>query len=194
MNQGKYAPSPDFETVNDFLVNRLQRKRASCLPDHIFKREAFEKYCDNKIPEFPKAWNSDDALWLSLGQEKGLKKLKNCTIYIRTSGLNISSTTGYDMEKIIADYQFINWVKNSSHLWNDEIKDLFKEWMLYRLRNEYSVSFKNVLQLYSRNEIVKAPYIDKYFLLRYTLLRSMRGSMNNILGKAKIKSIAVLKL
>jgi glycosyltransferase involved in cell wall biosynthesis len=164
-------PSPIFETSYSFLINRLQKKRRSCLPDHIFRSSAFKKYANSTIPNFPFAWNSDDANWLLIGQEKGIRLIEDSCIYIRNSGINISSKTGHDMEKIIADYQFMDWIKSQKFLWTKEVESILKKWMQKRIRIDYSISPKNYFSFWKDPTFKNRDLFEKYLIIRYPVFR-----------------------
>lgn len=105
---GGNVPVP-LETASDFLNGRLRNIRTSAMPEHVFHVETFKSIL-GAFPDFPLAWNVDDATWIALAQFGGIGGIPEATVLWRQSNFNISSRTSLSNEKCSADISFLRWV------------------------------------------------------------------------------------
>lgn len=79
------------------------------MPDHIFKRSAFEKR--GGVINFAQAQASDWATSIEFAGEKGLYTVSGPRIRWRQSGINVSSVAHLNKARLIYGYlEFISWV------------------------------------------------------------------------------------
>jgi len=100
---------PVTETGADFLLARLRDSRNSCLQELIFSRRAWESA--GGIPDFPLAWNSDDAFIARLGVRRPIKTIAGPRVSWRVSEANISNdkSAATANTKLKASADFVRW-------------------------------------------------------------------------------------
>jgi hypothetical protein len=101
---------PAHESAAQFLAARLEQRRLSCLPDHVFHLPTLRRQHGGLV-EFPLAWNSDDASWLVLGAEHGIGGIPEATVAWRQSGRNVSDGSYRREDKLQADLVFVRWLQ-----------------------------------------------------------------------------------
>ncbi|MDB5146538.1 MAG: glycosyltransferase [Mucilaginibacter sp.] len=104
----KEYPNPGLETGYDFLKRRLQCKCLSAAVEYIFRKDAFVK--NGGFIGFPLAYCSDDASWIAFAGDGEICTIPNELIYWRASGINISSTKGFQNQKVDALLKFIEHI------------------------------------------------------------------------------------
>lgn len=104
-------PHPEEETALDFLLARLRWERRSYTCEYIFSRRRF--YEIGGFVEFPLAWCSDDATWISMAKRNGIYTVQEGRSYWRKSGENISSARPeLAAAKLEATTRFLCWITN----------------------------------------------------------------------------------
>ena len=104
-------PHPAIETSLEFVYHRLVSQRSSFVVEYIFSRRAFDVY--GGFVDFPVAWNSDDATWVSLGRRSGICTMAGPLVCWRKSGLNLSSNHPVLAErKIEAGISYLEWLES----------------------------------------------------------------------------------
>lgn len=123
---------PQLETGYDFLLRRLHSKSLSAAVEYIFKKDVFEK--NNGFVNFPLAFCSDDASWITFTNEKPIYTITGLTVYWRSSFINISSKSGLQKQKAEALLAYCIWVKDKfgAHTLND-----LEVWFFENLRYIY---------------------------------------------------------
>ena len=82
------AELPVVQTAFDSLMEKLSFYRPSTVAEFIFNRKKFESI---GFTEIPMAWGTDDLLWYSIGDEKGISGCNDAYVYLRQSDVNISN-------------------------------------------------------------------------------------------------------
>ncbi len=103
-------PHPQEETAYQFLIRRLQSKSLSAAVEYIFKKETFNQ--NKGFVNLPAAWCADDASWVQFAGTGLIYTIQPDVVYWRSSGINISSSTGMHRQKISAMLKYLAWVKN----------------------------------------------------------------------------------
>lgn len=103
---------PPLVTSRDFLRAKLQGRISSYVVEYIFNRQAFMSL--GRFQKFDMAWSSDDATWIKLSLEKGIKTIEGeCKVKWRKSGENISpnnQNVSIVKRKIAADIEYTKWI------------------------------------------------------------------------------------
>lgn len=102
---------PNIIDSYEFAYKRLRGRLFSYVVEYIFSRSHFEK-C-GRFQKFDLAWGSDDATWIKLGKEKGIKTIKGSRVKWRSSTVNISpnnSNIQIVKRKIHANIKYLNWL------------------------------------------------------------------------------------
>ncbi|GAB2983576.1 glycosyltransferase family 2 protein [Mucilaginibacter puniceus] len=123
---------PRLETGYDFLLRRLHSKSLSAAVEYIFKKEVFEK--NNGFVNFPLAFCSDDASWITFTNNKPIYTIPGSKVYWRSSAINISSKSGLQKQKTEALLAYCLWVKNK---FGDNILNDLEIWFFETLRYIY---------------------------------------------------------
>lgn len=118
----KKSVFPEVLSANEFIKRKLSGHLNSYVVEYIFNRERF--FNANGFENFDLAWNSDDATWIKLGINKGIKTIKEGEVFWRKSAENISpNNKDYKVisRKLAADLEYLVWLKQflqNSHMWN----------------------------------------------------------------------------
>lgn len=82
---------PLWEKATDSYYRRFKGMTRSTLSEYIFSKEVFSKF---GFYDFPLAWHSDDAAWLSFSDHKPIYTINNSNLFIRHSSVCISGNKG----------------------------------------------------------------------------------------------------
>lgn len=123
---------PQLETGFDFFMRRLHSRSLSAAVEYIFKKEVFEK--NNGFVNFPLAFCSDDASWITFTGDKFIYTIPTINVYWRSSSINISSKHGLQQQKAKALAAFCVWAKNN---FGDKILNDLETWFFESLRYIY---------------------------------------------------------
>lgn len=106
----KFFPYPEIYSIENFLIGRLKGEVRSCVVEYIFRKSHFIDI--NRFHNLDLAWGSDDATWIKLGRNKGIRTIEHSTVYWRESRFNISpnETEGLLKRKLDAQIHFARWV------------------------------------------------------------------------------------
>lgn len=96
-----------YETCADLIYARGIKRCLQVAPDFFFSREAIMKL--GGFVDFPAAWYSDEATWMSLAKERGCGYVEKVLFYWRTSSENISSKSKNSRQKIKAAQEYFKW-------------------------------------------------------------------------------------
>lgn len=147
---------PPYEEVAQFAYHRILRHRASFLSEYVFRRDIFEE-CGG-IVEFPAAWCSDDATWISYGRHRGIFTIYGPCVRWRLSGVNISSDGDqYQCSRLSAVLLFLDWLRVNKVL--EDIIEVSPEilerdcynWLLHHANAVAPISLVNIWKM--SNEI-----------------------------------------
>jgi hypothetical protein len=164
---------PDIETSNEFHEMRLGFIRNSYACEYIFNIESFKKH--QGFVDFPRAWCSDDATWLKLASETGIKTLQEAKVYWRKSNSNISGDKKDKENKISALKHFQIWCKMQPYLLMDiEILKKQKYW-IYRHYFQY-VDNVNILDWIKLISHLSELHNDSYYRNLISLLKYIKNN------------------
>lgn len=99
-----------LESAIEMVYSRSICRYQQTMPDFMFRLEEFNR--NGGFVKFPVAWYSDDATWAKLAKRGGVAFSPRVLFYFRYSGINISSTNSFVVEKMNAGYQYCQWVLN----------------------------------------------------------------------------------
>ena len=100
---------PEHINSLDLYLRKVDGKTSCFVVEYIFSRDIYAE--SGGFVNFDLAWGSDLATWVKFGREKGIRTLKNGTVFWRSSGTNIStdfSETVVD-RKANALIEFMKW-------------------------------------------------------------------------------------
>lgn len=104
--------TPKLETTLsafDFCLARLQGRISSYVPDYIFSRTALQR--EGGFQSFPLAWCSDDATWIKIARNKGIRSAGDPRVYWRRSGQNLTSSRPHLVQrKLEAAIRYLSWL------------------------------------------------------------------------------------
>jgi len=108
---GNFYLNSEVLSIEELIMRRLQRSINSCVVDYVFRKSMF--ISNGGFVNFDLAWCSDDATWIKLGRQKGIRNIECGIVYWRQSQYNISSII-WDNEiiqrKLNSQIEFIRWL------------------------------------------------------------------------------------
>lgn len=136
-----HSQHPRIESNVEFMFNRFQFRRMSFVSEYIFKRKAFER--ENGFVNFPLAWYSDDASWISFSCLTGIYTIERSLVYWRSSGQNISASSNLtSYRKLKADILYAKWIHSSINRGVLEIPDNKKKLLYGSIQNWFFEQLK----------------------------------------------------
>lgn len=124
---------PEAESGRDFLLAKILNRRRSYMPEHVFRRERFLAGGASFV-RFPLAWNSDDASWVHLADERPIRTVAGPRVTWRYGGGNISSSRGNSLAKATADLEFTLWAQGRMSIPRGALEHL----RAHRIRHHYA--------------------------------------------------------
>jgi len=129
--------APEFPSVlsaSEFALKRFRFELSSFAPDYVFARDAFLRV--GGFQSFPCAWCSDDATWIKLAGESGIKTVFGPKVHWRFSSQNICSDHSRDRyEKLAAAILYIEWVQQYFQQYTTTNSETFtREFLQYSRR------------------------------------------------------------
>lgn len=143
-----------------FLISRIEHISLSSLSENIFRTKTFLKH---KIKQFPLAWHSDDCMIFDYSENNKILYNKNSFLFVRNSGINISSMKSNQNEKSKATNEFYNYIiTNYYNLFTSEQKKtILKNIKKHFYYENYKPSFKLIYTVGCDN-IFNAAKLLKY--------------------------------
>lgn len=167
---------PNILTVEEFLKSRLQNSINSYVVEYIFRRSHFFEM--GRFQNFDLGWGSDDATWIKLGKNNGIKSIEKSKVHWRASLYNIS--TNYKDKEILkrkfqARIEFVAWIykeagKNEIRIGFLQLQKLLETWFLGSIYAMIkTLSFKLIAHLLNKFYFVigKQEYIHKKLFVIY---------------------------
>ena len=149
-------PHPKWEPWYQFAYFLFKNYRLGNQQELIFRRSRFNEI--GGFEEFPLSWWSDIAFAIACGTKKGIYTIETELIYMRNSGVNISSKKGKNIYrlKLYAMAEFIAWVvgyieRNECGEFpgKQALRNLALEHFYWRLRTRHSwLSWRDVRRIY----------------------------------------------
>lgn len=114
------AALPPVQAAFDSLMEKLSFSRPSTIAEFIFNKN---KFSQTGFADIPLAWGTDDLLWYSMGEEKGIHGCNAAYVYLRQSHLNISNNyTSLAEKKNEANFIFFEKLLQTE-AFADELRD-----------------------------------------------------------------------
>ncbi len=144
---------PEHITIEQLLLGRLHRSLQTTVVEYIFRKS---KYLEvDGFQKFDLAWGSDDATWMKIAGDKGIRTISNGFVHWRRSSLNISSLVSSDivLRQMNARLDFCNWVMLKVEsglvaLSQKEALEELKAWYFKFLQSSIPyLSFKDIKRL-----------------------------------------------
>lgn len=102
---------PQIETSEEMAYHLLMGQRGNSMPDHIFRREVYNKKGGFVFTRFAQA--ADWATSILFSEEKGICIIPDSILFWRVSGQNISSLASKQKKAMIYGHlDFIHWLLN----------------------------------------------------------------------------------
>jgi len=157
---GHISAYPEILSVEEFLMNRLKGGFNSYVVEFIFRKSSF--YEKGRFENFDLAWCSDDATWIKLGKNKGIRTMEKSKVFWRRSPFNITPDLNPDIleRKFYAEISFADWVLKQTQ--KNEIRTDFSKTNKL-LKNWYFRSIKSKINLLSLKQV--RSYISRYYLI-----------------------------
>jgi glycosyltransferase involved in cell wall biosynthesis len=164
---------PEKLSSTEFFTQRITSDLISFAVEYIFKKKIYA--IEGKFQSFDLAWGSDDATWIKIAKNKGIKTIVGAKVKWRRSQLNISSIKEDKIiiiRKLNATISYINWVKD--YFEETSMKDnttSFEKivWIIQLLIDTSTFSFtekmKYVLQTLNKMEYFNLRFITVAYLL-----------------------------
>ncbi len=107
----RHPVHPKVEGAPEFALAKILGERFSFAVEYIFRRSSYEA-CGG-FKEFPLAWCSDDASWISFGRRTGIRTIEGAEVLWRKSGLNISSPNPLHVSRKLEAFQsYLLWLRS----------------------------------------------------------------------------------
>ena len=100
---------PSFESVYDSIWHRLNQYRSNYISDYVYLTEALR--AKGGFHNLPLAWGSDDITAFIASADHGIAHTNKPVFKYRSHGTSISSTTGNDFDKMVADEGYADWLE-----------------------------------------------------------------------------------
>lgn len=81
---------PIWETAPDSFLRWLNGNTRSSLSEHVFTKKTYLKF---GFKNYPIGWHSDDIAWVDFPDQESIYSINNSTVFIRHSGLNLTTAT-----------------------------------------------------------------------------------------------------
>lgn len=162
---------PIWERATDSFYRKFEFLTRSSLSEHIFSKSSYLEY---GFHNYTLGWFSDDRAWIEFSEEKPIYSINDSVVYIRNSGLNISSRMDdldakNDVE--ITFYKFLILKKINFYNKQQRLKLIRKYEEVIKTRR--NLSFKELFLL-------------NYFYLKeleyYSFKKFIKRSIKSILG------------
>jgi len=108
---GDFFCFPEFLSIEELLKLKLEGSIYSMVAEYIFRKSHFLN--KGRFQKFDLAWGSDDATWIKLGGEKGIRNIDSAKVYWRESPFNISPNfrdQNILCRKLYAQIEFADWI------------------------------------------------------------------------------------
>lgn len=105
--QHSAQPCLEFESCEYFIYQRLLYSRKQAAPGFLFRKSAMDRI--GGFVRFPLAWYADDATWTALSVN-GVCCTQEALVDFRMSGINLSTASIGNEQKIEALYQYRQWL------------------------------------------------------------------------------------
>jgi len=181
---------PEILTCEEFLLKKLYVSYFSTVVEFIFRKSHFIN--KKRFQSFDLAWCSDDATWIKLSKNKGIRNIDNSKVYWRISSYNICSIVNEKpivMRKLKAQIEFAKWLyaESKNGEINIEAPILQKhvgKWFMGTLKSRIVyVAFGEIATLAEKLNLVLQGNIIRMqsilFLYYYKIYRSLTGNLKN---------------
>lgn len=141
---GKIRTFPDILSSEDFYLKRLTKELYSFVVEYVFRKDTFTG--KGGFEPFDLGWSSDDATWIKLSADKGIKTINGSIVKWRASGINISSILNDKpiiIRKLNAHIKFLLWADKffkENHIVHKATGMIKIKWLLTMLTETSSLS------------------------------------------------------
>jgi hypothetical protein len=154
---------PLWEKATDSYYRRFKGITRSTLSEYVFSKETFLKF---GFYDFPLAWHSDDAAWLSFSNHKRIYTINDCNLFIRHSSFCISGNKdNQNLKDIASEIFYAECIMKKIYL--------FTKSQQIDLALEYEISIKKNRKL-RNNEWLKIMWFyfsNQEFILFFKCIR-----------------------
>lgn len=192
---GDFIRFPDVLSSEEFIRARLKEGILSSVVEYVFRKSTF--LAKGRFQNFDLAWGSDDALWIKLGKEKGIKTIPEAKVYWRNSPYNISPIyrdRAILKRKYYSQIAFGHWVskhieQNEQNINPTELREQLKHNFIEGMKSEIEyLSYDSVRELlarfYQTFQIDKNRSVMTLFLFCFKVYRSFVGVVKKVILKA----------
>lgn len=166
--------NPKIEKSIDFLFRKLRGGTRSSLSEFIFRREMMQHI---RFKDFPLAWYSDVLAILEFSNFGSIYSINESLVFVRSSGINISSRADNLKLKNIATFKFYYYLLNKKLT----SFDLNQRNILYnRLEKCFLDNKKNVNYWIKLTGIYFVRFeLKRYFNFLIQVYKSVKKKLNN---------------
>ncbi len=176
----------EYITSTEFIANRIKCKGfRSFAVEYVFSRELYNKI---KFIDFPLAWASDDASWITYSLNSGRIKCIPAVVSWRASDFNISLSTvnsKVNNQKIEASIKYCVWLKSTL---NNKINDNdISYWFCMQIASiSYQINFKKLKKMIDSIglHISSFELIKHYLIIRFYHVRNYTARIIKLIIKA----------
>lgn len=125
---------PSWENATDSYYRRFKGMTRSTLSEYVFSKEVFLKF---GFYDYPLAWHSDDAAWLSFSDYKPIYTINDSNLFIRHSSFCISGNKeNQNLKDFASEIFYANCIMKKIYLFNKSQRvDLTLEYEISIKRN-----------------------------------------------------------
>lgn len=140
---------PEHETHEEFLCNRLAKKRHHTITEFLYRTPALKAH---KYVVFPSGFFSDNASIIQMSQEGGIVSSNKCLATFRYSEEHITSNVSPKncWDKYQAAIQYWKWIYR------------------YQIATRYKKQIKEEVESTIYNSFISSPFYLKVIILFYT--------------------------
>jgi len=189
------TPFPAILTAEEFLSRRLKGAINSTVVEYIFRRSRFEE--SKGFQNFDLAWGSDDATWIKLAANKGIKNIDGAKVSWRKSRFNISPNYhNRDLlkRKFQAELDFLRWAYGliiNNELGNNAtyLVQQLEQWFLQNIKARANfITFKQIrAMLFDLGGILQKQYSRATLitLFSYKSMSAIKKQLKKIYSPAR---------
>jgi glycosyltransferase involved in cell wall biosynthesis len=163
-----------FESAEQLLQRMFSKFETITASEFVFSRNVYLK--NNGFVNFPLAWFSDYATWLSFGKNSKIYNIKSANVYWRLSDINISSQSKSNKQislKVKSLFLFISFV-----IKNFKVQTIVKKTYIFEHLNYlfYEIKFLEILKILV-SEIFKSKFKFAPIIFSFLLFRTKKNML-----------------
>lgn len=162
---------PLWEKATDSYYRRFKGLTRSTLSEYIFSKDIFKKH---GFYDFPLAWHSDDAAWLTFADERPIYTINESNLFIRYSAFSISGNKlDQDLKNLAAEKFYAQCIYKN--------REQFNKKQRIDLALEYEKAIKKNRKLNTKEwfSLMKFYFFNMKFVLFFKCIRRFLLSLSS---------------